>query len=86
LALSNIHTVHIVNNFVAQQRKRLAKTSISNSIVRTVFRDDPIKELLIPVFIDDYNHNIKGVNIANQLQETYETHKATRRNWWPLFY
>jgi hypothetical protein len=80
LALSNIYTVYTVNDFVARQRKRLAKTSISGSIVRTVFRDDLIKELLILVFIDDYNHNIGGVDIANQLREAYETHKATQRN------
>jgi hypothetical protein len=86
LALSNIHTVHTVNDFVARQRKRPAKTFTSGSIVRTVFRDDLIKELLISVFIDDYNHNIGGVNIANQLREAYKTHRATRRNWWPLFY
>jgi hypothetical protein len=76
LALSNIHIVHTVNDFVARQRKRLAKTFISGSIVCIVFKDDPIKELLIPVFIDDYNHNIRGVDIANQLQEAYKTHKA----------
>jgi hypothetical protein len=63
-----------------------SQTSTSGSIVRTVFRDNPIKELLIPVFIDDYNHNIGGVDIANQLQEAYKTHRATQRNWWPLFY
>jgi hypothetical protein len=86
LALSNIHTVHTVNDFVARQRKRPAKTSTSGNIVRIVFRDNPIMELQIPVFIDDYNHHMRGVDIANQLQEAYETHRATRRNWWPLFY
>lgn len=86
LALSNVHTVHTVNDFIVRQRKRPAKTSTSGSIVRTVFGDDPIMELRIPVFIDDYNHNIGGVDIANQLREAYETHRATRRNWWPLFY
>jgi hypothetical protein len=65
LALSNIHTVYIINDFVARQQKRPAKTFTSSNIVCTVFRDDPIKELLIPVFIDDYNHNIRGVDIAN---------------------
>jgi hypothetical protein len=44
-----------------------AKTFISNSIVCIVFEDNLIKELRIPVFIDYYNHNIKGVDIANQL-------------------
>jgi hypothetical protein len=77
LVLSNIHTVYTVNDFVARQRKRPAKTSTNGSIVRTVFKDDLIKELLIPVFIDDYNHNIRGVDIANQLQEAYKTHKVT---------
>ena len=77
MALSNIYTVYIINDFVVRQRKRLAKTFISDSIVCTVFRDDLIKELLILVFIDDYNHNIRGVDIANQLREAYKTYKAT---------
>jgi hypothetical protein len=27
-----------------------------------------------------------GVDLANQFRESYETHRATLRNWWPLFY
>ena len=27
-----------------------------------------------------------GVDLANQYRESYETHRATLRNWWPLFY
>ena len=51
-----------------------------------MFREDYVKELQIPCFIDDYNHNIGGVDLANQFRESYETHRATLRNWWPLFY
>ena len=51
----------------------------------TCIRRGPDKELEIPIFIDDYNHNIGGVDISNQLRESYETHRATQRNWWPLF-
>jgi hypothetical protein len=29
---------------------------------------------------------MRGVDIANQLREAYKTHRATQRNWWPLFY
>jgi hypothetical protein len=54
-----------VNDFVARQRKRPAKTFTSDSIVCIVFKDNLIEELRIPVFIDDYNYNIGGVNIAN---------------------
>ena len=27
-----------------------------------------------------------GVDLANQYRESYKTHRATLRNWWPLFY
>ena len=27
-----------------------------------------------------------GVDLTNQFREAYETHKATCRTWWPLFY
>ncbi len=27
-----------------------------------------------------------GVDLANQFREAYETHRATLRTWWPLFY
>ena len=40
-----------------------------------------MKELQILVFINDYNHNIGGVDIVNQLREAYETYKATQHNW-----
>jgi hypothetical protein len=86
LALSTVHTIHTANDFIARQRKRPAKTSTSARIVRPVFGDNPVKELEIPVFIDDYNHNMGGVDIANQLRESFETHRSSQRNWWPLFY
>ena len=45
-----------------------------------MFRDNPVKELEIPTFINDYNYNIGGVDIANQLRESFETYKAILRN------
>jgi hypothetical protein len=86
LGLSNIHTVDKAEDFRAKERKRPAKTSTNGRIVRDVFGDLPIKELKIPCFIDDYNQNMGGVDLANQFREAYETHKPTYRNWWPLFY
>jgi hypothetical protein len=86
LALSTIHTIYTADAFITQQRKRPAKTSTSARIVRCVFREESIKVLEIPIFINDYNHNMGGINIANQLRESFETHRATQRNWWPLFY
>ena len=86
LALSNIHTVHKVDDFREKIWKHPARTFTNGRIVRTVFGDLPTKELRIPCFIDDYNQYMGGVDLANQYREAYKTHKTTFRNWWPLFY
>jgi hypothetical protein len=86
LGLSNIHTVDKAEDFREKKRKRPAKTSTNGRLVRGVFGDLPVKELPIPCFIDDYNQYMGGVDLANQFRESYETHKPTFRNWWPLFY
>ena len=86
LALSNIHTVDRTEDFREKVRKRPAKTSTNGRIIRHIFADAPTKSLSIPRFIDDYNQYMGGVDLANQFRESYETHKPTFRNWWPLFY
>ena len=67
-------------DFRAKERKRPAKTSTNGRIVRDVFGDLPIKELKIPCFINDYNQNMGGIDLANQFREAYETHRPTYRN------
>ena len=74
LALSNIHTVHTTKDFREKVRRRPAKTSTNGRIVRQVFGDALTKELRIPCFIDDYNHCMGGVDLANQFRESYEIH------------
>ena len=86
LALNNIYSVNKTEDFCAKERKRPAKTLTNSRIVRCVFGDLPVQELLIPCFINDYNQYIGGVDLANQFREVYETHRSTLRNWWPLFY
>jgi len=80
LALSNIHTVDKTEDLREKVRKRPAKTSTNGRIVRRVFGDNYVKELQIPCFIDDYNHYMGGVDLANQFKEAYETHRPTLRN------
>ena len=53
------------DNFIKKARKRLIKILINRRIVRKVFRDNYIKELQIPRFINDYNYYIGGVDLAN---------------------
>jgi hypothetical protein len=39
--------------------------SINARITRPIFNDLPRKELSIPRIIDDYNHHINDINLAN---------------------
>jgi hypothetical protein len=55
-------------------------------VTRRIFGDATSKELDNPAFIDDYNHHMNGVDLANQFRGTYETHGTGRRNWLPMFY
>ena len=86
LALSNIHTVNRAEDFREKQRQHPAKTLTNRRIVKKVFGDNSIKELQITYFIDDYNHYIGDIDLANQYQEGYETYRTILRNQWPLFY
>ena len=51
-----------------------------------MFGSESRKVLKIPKIIDDYNHNMNGVNVADQLRSYYNTQQTARRNWMPLFY
>jgi hypothetical protein len=82
----NIHTVHTAKDWRDRVRKRPAKPSTNGALVRKVFKDQASKVLSIPCFIDDYNHFMGGVDLANQFRESYELHRKTFRTWWPLFF
>ena len=79
--MSSIYIVDIVKDFIKKSRKRLTKTLTNARIARKAFSSKHIKKLEIPLFIDDYNYYIRGVNLANQFKAAYETYKATFRNW-----
>ncbi|RPB02906.1 hypothetical protein L873DRAFT_1761793 [Choiromyces venosus 120613-1] len=40
----------------------------------------------IPVIIDNYSHNMNGVNLADQLCASYPTQLTSLHNWLPLFF
>jgi hypothetical protein len=42
--------------------------------------------LPIPGVIDDYNHHMGGVDIANQLRAGFSTQQCGLKPWRPLFY
>ena len=83
LALS---TIHSPTDFIERERKRPGEKSTNAEIVRKVFDDVPKKKLTIPSFIDDYNYNMGGVDIAQQHRAAYTTHLVSHRNWLPILY
>jgi hypothetical protein len=55
-------TGHRIEPKIFRMRKRLKKTALNAKIIYKPFRDKSTKILLIPIFIDDYNHYIEGVD------------------------
>jgi hypothetical protein len=60
-----LSTLHSADSFIPCKRKRPRKTSTNALITRRIFSDEVTKELDIPIFINDYNYYINGVDLAN---------------------
>lgn len=67
-------TGHRICETIERCRKRPKSTSKNAAISRKPFGDDPTKILPIPVFIDDYNHYMGGIDQANQLRAAFTVH------------
>ncbi|GBB97601.1 hypothetical protein RclHR1_03010004 [Rhizophagus clarus] len=72
--LSTIHQIDNKNeNWIERVRRRPRETSTNAAKVRAIFGTLSKKTLPIPVIIDDYNHFMGGVDIADQLRGYYGT-------------
>jgi Transposase IS4 len=66
LSLTTAHSLHRPKeDTIIRNRKRPKPTSINTRITRLIFGDLLKKPLLIPRAIDDYNHYMNGVDLAN---------------------
>ena len=74
-------TVHNGTEMVLRMRRRPGKTATNARTSRVVFGDHAIKELLIPGFINMYNHYMNGVDEADQLRSYYNTLRAHNKTW-----
>jgi hypothetical protein len=86
LGLSTVHTVHEISSFVISERNCPSKTSTNASTSRKVFGDLPFMDLEILTWVDDYNHHMNSVDLANQHRQPYDTQRIAYRTWIPLFH
>jgi hypothetical protein len=84
--LTTIHEITGPNSKVAKIRRRPRITNTNRRAVAEVFGDQSKKLMDIPIVIDDYNHKMNGVDIADQLRSYYSTQLTARRTWVPLFF
>jgi hypothetical protein len=90
-------TIHDGTEWVVRNRKRPKGTSTSAAITKQPFYmfsppprcKEPYENtrlLPIPGAIDDYNHYMGGVDIADQLRAGFSTQQRGVKPWRPLFY
>jgi hypothetical protein len=82
-----VHKVHKgADDTIQRERKRPRPTSSNFDVVGKVFEDNPSLWLYIPLFVDDYNHHMNGVDVANLHRAHLSTQRGRcLRNWRPHF-
>jgi hypothetical protein len=50
-----------------------------------IWGEEPVKRLSIPAYIDNYNHQMNGVDLADQLRSYDSPERHVFRTWRPLF-
>ncbi|KAI3655419.1 hypothetical protein MP638_001428, partial [Amoeboaphelidium occidentale] len=84
--LSTIHTIHKTADLVEVPRKHPRDNSNNSATRNDLFGENAVLPLKIPKIINDYNHNMNGVDIADQMRSNYATQRTHYRTWVPLFY
>ena len=75
-------TVSTPQETIIKSRKKPYKKTKQ---IRQIWSNSYIKNLPIPVYIDEYNQNIGGVDLADQYRASYAEKRRTCRTWIPLF-
>ncbi len=65
-----------IEDTILRLRKRPKKTALNIAITQKPFKDQSIKILSIPLFINYYNQNMGGIDQSNQLRAAFTTYFA----------
>ena len=74
-----VSTVHEVGAQINRNRTRPGQKTTNAKSAGEFFGDDWEKDMPIPCCIDDYNHYMEGVDIADQLRSYYDTELTSFR-------
>ncbi|KAK1840386.1 hypothetical protein CCHR01_16995 [Colletotrichum chrysophilum] len=75
-------TVYRETSEVIRSRRRPAGDTAAKRAARQVFGPDVRKDLAIPSAIDQYNHNMNGVDTSDQMRSYYAYERPIRRGGW----
>jgi hypothetical protein len=79
-------TVHDGTETIIRPRRRPVSITAASRETAKVFGSEIIKNLSIPLAIDQYNHYMNGVDNADQLRASYITQRRHMQTWKPLWH
>ena len=80
-----ISTVHDPTEKILRARRRPRVTRVSKAHIESAWGGRPTAEIEIPTVIDDYNHIMGGVDMADQRISYFHPNLRCHRTWFPMF-